>query len=83
MAKMTKADFALLSLAIKGVMNDPLTKAQANPENYKKHNLTLNRFRWDIFHRCGSIVSRLYKLELNDDHIETALKKIIPKWPEY
>ena len=36
------------------------------------------RFRWDIFSACGIDPSPLYRSGLNDSHISTALRRIIP-----
>lgn len=47
-----------------------------------KHNLTIAnidtvRKMWDVFHAANGYW--LYKLDMNDSHIETALKRIFKK----
>lgn len=47
--------------------------------NYKAQGLTRNRYRLDCLHASGFRTGDLYKVEnLNDDHIETALRRALP-----
>lgn len=47
---------------------------------YQEKNMSLNRYRWDLLHASDMDKNRLY-MYLNDAHIETALRRIIPEFP--
>ncbi len=55
---------------------------QSTPESYKLNKIgkdTAKRFRWDAFWSLKGIVSyeALYQKDLNDNHIDTALKSAV------
>lgn len=60
-----------------------VVKAQDTPENrkeYKRRQLSNMRYRWDCLWRAKQerfMTETLYQY-LNDDHIDTALRKIVP-----
>lgn len=73
--KMSKEDFAIL----KGII-EPIMK-EVSFEKYKAEGLSPMRYRWDLFwvaqRRSNMRLGiRLYDKGLNDDHIDTALRKI-------
>jgi len=77
--RIQQADYEMLKSAIRGVLNQyPSAK-----EEYKGRGLTINRFRWDVFAKAntinGFLLSRKLYIYLNDSHIQTALRRIIPE----
>lgn len=63
--KMSSGDFASLSAAVK-----PHLASTADPAHSPM------RQRWDAMNKSGFNTSPLYKAGLNDNHIDTALRKI-------
>jgi hypothetical protein len=63
--KMSSGDFAALSAAV-----TPHLASTADPAH------SAMRQRWDAMHASGFGTAPLYKSGLNDDHIDTALRKI-------
>lgn len=63
--KMSSGDFAKLSAAVA-----PHLASTADPSHSPM------RQRWDAMHKSGYDTRPLYKAGLNDDHIDTALRKI-------
>jgi len=45
---------------------------------YVARDLTATRFRWDMLHASGFDVGALYRAGLDDKHIDTALRRILP-----
>lgn len=45
---------------------------------YVARGLSAERFRWDMLHASGFNTKPLYDAGLNDSHIDTALRRIIP-----
>lgn len=75
--KMHANDLLTLANAVKAIL-DPLPNAW--PE-YKAKGLSERRFRWDVFHACvsrGLVSSHSLYSYLNDSHIDTALKSVVP-----
>lgn len=70
--KMTKKDFTALSVIIKDTITDNPDMAK----QYKKLNLSDKRYRWDLLYLSGVEITKYYDY-LNDDHIDTALRKIV------
>lgn len=71
--KMLPEHYARIEAAIHAKLN-------ATPgawENYKARGLSEMRFRWDVLHACCISTGFLYNAGLNDDHIDTALRKIV------
>ncbi len=72
--KMTKEHFEFIEKRVKKVIKE-------NPNYYKMYKesgLSDMRYRWDMLHMAGCLTftcQTLYKY-LNDDHIDTALRKI-------
>lgn len=78
--KITPEDYQVLKNAIKQVVNDT-----PNPEDVFPENISETRFAWDLFWMTGLRIGDgrgcqgdidLYSY-MNDNHIETALKKIV------
>jgi hypothetical protein len=46
--------------------------------HYVAQGWSAKRFRWDMLHASGFNTKGLYDAGLNDDHIDTALRSIIP-----
>ncbi len=69
--KITKQDYSLLKTAIAAV-ESKITLAE-----YRKEGLSDTRYRWDLFHLAAHKNSELYRLNLDDSHIDTALRKIV------
>lgn len=70
--KMRDSDFSRLKRLIDGVIS-------ANPNmkrEYMELGLTSKRYRWDLLWLSRFEVVELYDY-LNDDHIDTALRKIV------
>lgn len=73
--KMTKEDFDdLKKRVLKAVEENPDAKAL-----YKKCGHSKVRYAWDLFHVAGINIAPLYKY-LNDDHINTALMRIVGEY---
>lgn len=71
--KISKADYNKLSIAINKVLNDhPLAK-----DEYKKKGLSKERFMWDVLFQSNFFIISLYRQNINDSHIQTALNRII------
>jgi len=71
--KMTQTDFDYLSAQIKMIDSTELRA------KYSSAGLSLKRYQWDITWKAGLttfICDVLYKY-LNDDHIQTALNRIV------
>jgi hypothetical protein len=72
--KMTKEHYGVLEEAIREVINKYPDMQQA----YKEQGFSSMRYRWDLYHSINR--SRSFKIELytylNDNHIDTALKRI-------
>lgn len=53
-------------------------------QEYKDAGLSHMRFRWDcywaIFEPDGWIYKKTREEDLTDDHIDTALRRIVPAW---
>ena len=45
---------------------------------YVARGLSATRFRWDMFWASGYQIQKLYDAGLNDLHIDTALRDILP-----
>ena len=90
--KITPQDFAKLKTAI---ASEPvqifaraklteLVKLHETPGNSLYQRDIMTRYRWDIFHAANryqnGLIHELYETGLNDDHIYTALRRIIPDW---
>ena len=67
--KMAQDTFYALEKAIRVILDDPLIVPHALPENNMRN-------RWDSLWLSKFPVNNLYKKGLNDDHIDTALRKI-------
>jgi hypothetical protein len=70
--KMSPEHYAQIEAAIHAKL-DSIPNAW---EHYKSRGLPPRRFRWDALHACSVSTGFLYKAGLNDDHIDTALRKI-------
>jgi len=77
--KMTEKDFNTLKNLINKTLNDHPHAINI----YKNHSMSYTRFIWDAF--CATFSKGSHSefkkhllSYLNDNHIETALKKIIP-----
>lgn len=72
--KMTKDDYKDLEIAV----NVCTAMYPDMRSDYKNSGLSDERYRWDIF----SLAKRALKVDLykylNDDHIDTALRHILP-----
>jgi hypothetical protein len=80
--KMTKEHFAILKEALNKVMEEsPLV----TPESYARHGFSVKRYAWDCLHYAKKylphefLCDHLY-LYLNDNHIDTALIKIVGEY---
>ena len=70
--KMTSSDFAELKRVILETVDEhPGMKAE-----YTKKGLSPMRYRWDIMYLSKVDIPKYYHY-LNDDHIDTALRKIL------
>ena len=70
--KMTKEDFEKVKRAVKEVIDEnPNMQAE-----YERLDLTPMRYRWDVLWLSGFKITSLYHY-LNDDHIDTALRRIV------
>ena len=71
--KITRVDYERLKLSILDVLT---IHPQCIPVMHqKKYND--NRIRWEIFHHCDITVKNDLYHYLNDENIETALKRLI------
>ena len=75
--KMSKQLYERLSAKVEALDN-PRRRAA-----YAEGGLSSERYRWDLFWSvCGFLESGLWDKEiadLKDDHIDTALRRIVPK----
>jgi hypothetical protein len=70
--KMTSTDYEELKLEIIDTLNEnPNMRAE-----YEKLGLTHKRYRWDLLWLSGVDVTKYYHY-LNDDHIDTALRRLL------
>jgi hypothetical protein len=70
--KMTSTDYEELKLEIIDTLNEnPNMRAE-----YEKLGLTNKRYRWDLLWLSGVDVTKYYHY-LNDDHIDTALRRLL------
>lgn len=70
--KMKSEHFAQLSQAVRPYLS------LEYQQKYTNAGLTLNRYRWDALHASGFDTRPLYEY-LNDSHIETALRNVLPE----
>ena len=77
--KMTRQDFNRLTLRICEFLNKHPDVIHYETSAYKRHGLSAMRYRWDIFHATDPLCIFNRKLSdyLNDNHIDTALRRII------
>ena len=68
--RMTKKDFLKLSTKVKPIME------QVSWQDYKLKGLSATRYRWDCLWKSGFSIGK-FCYYLNDDHIDTALRKIM------
>lgn len=68
---MTKKDFEAMKAAVAPFDTDDARAA------YAKYGLSAMRYRWDLLYRSKFSILHMYNY-LNDDHIDTALKAIVP-----
>ena len=76
--KMTKEHYKVLETRIKKILK---RKGEFMYREYKELGYSNKRYNWDLLYEsglCGFITHKLYPY-LNDDHINTALKKITGK----
>ena len=74
--KITPRDFQV----VKTMLERSIVDTPANREAYIKAGLSSKRYRWDCFRLSGGIsflCNELYAY-MNDDHMDTALRKLIP-----
>ena len=75
--KISKEHFEELKFAIEAAMAASPNKW----DEYKKNGLTAMRFRWDALHLSDAATRllnrKLYQAGLNDDHVDTALRRIM------
>lgn len=64
---------------IKTAMEKVMAREPDSKEKYKKANLSKTRYAWDAFHITCFSSNVLYEY-LNDDHITTALLKIVGEY---
>lgn len=70
--KMTTEDYEELKLAIIDTLNqNPNMRAE-----YVKRGLSSMRYRWDVLWLSGVKITKYYTY-LNDDHIDTALRRML------
>jgi len=76
--KMSKQQFGELCNAIDGVMSKhSLSIITKHRQNVKYVRNQFVSFCWSMFHASKFDCSKLYNAGLNDNHIETALKRIL------
>lgn len=96
--KMDKDTFAYLERCIKAYMaeNDGL---HLTADSYRRHGLSETRWRWDLFYASGHYENRQtgahndttgtikrfwdYFSDLDDSHIDTALRRIVSALASY
>lgn len=52
-------------------------------ERYQRLGLTWKRYRWDLLWESGAglpLCNKAYAEDLKDDHIDTVLRSIVPKF---
>jgi hypothetical protein len=83
--KMKTADFEALRAMVE--LHAPSKFARAKADEYRERGLTPKRYRWDMFwsipqdRRQDWFADFQIYNYLNDDHIDTALRVLIPhKW---
>ena len=76
--KMTRKHFNRLCLRIHEYQNEHSEVADYETSIYKRKGLSAERFRWDLYHATDPlcILNRKFSEYLNDDHIDTALRRI-------
>ncbi|RPI47200.1 MAG: hypothetical protein EHM67_00020 [Hyphomicrobiaceae bacterium] len=74
--KMHQQDFLALEAAIKNRFS--AADRVAMWSRYVARDLGAKRFRWDLLHASGFDTRGLYAAGLNDSHIDTALRRIVP-----
>ena len=76
--KMTRQDYNRLTLRIHEFLNEHPDLKHYETSAYKRNELSAERYRWDIFHATDPlcIFNRKFSEYLNDNHIDTALRKI-------
>lgn len=77
--KIRLKDYEILKETIISTIDKAMVKSgktfKAIHQEYKNANLSDMRFRWDVLHSSKLNISPLYSY-LNDNHIDSALKKI-------
>jgi hypothetical protein len=73
--KMNQNDYATMRDAIKAYL--ATVDVMVIARNYSNLGHSPMRLRWDIMHASGVATQPLYNAGLNDNHIDTALTKII------
>ena len=74
--KMHRQDYLALDAAIKRRCS--AADRVAIWSHYVALDLSADRFRWDMLHASGFDTAALYRAGLNDNHISTALRNILP-----
>ena len=74
--KMHSMDYRALQAAIEKRFSAP--ERIAIYSRYVARGLSAKRFRWDMLHASGFNITALYNNGLNNSHIDTALRSIIP-----
>ena len=74
--KMHRQDYLALQAAIERRFN--AADRVAIWSRYVARDLSADRFRWDMLHASGFDTGPLYRAGLNDNHIGTALRNILP-----
>lgn len=74
--KMHRQDYLALESAI--LQRFTAADRVAIWSRYVARGLSATRFRWDMLHASGFDTRPLYAAGLNDDHIDTALRRILP-----
>lgn len=76
--KMSKELFSMLSDAIDATLSCHTQAAALQHRNTVKYtNSQFIAFCWSVFHASKFDCTKLYNADLNDTHIETALKRIL------
>ena len=73
--KMDRDTFASLKAAIDSLFAGKMAE---HWNEYKARGFSAERFRWDALHASGFKTAPLYSAGLNDSHIDTALRRIVP-----
>ena len=74
--KIHRQDLLALQAAIDRRFN--ASDRAAIHDRYRARGLSDQRFRWDMLHASGFDIQPLYKAGLNDSHIDTALRYVMP-----